>query len=138
MFGEKRRIKDLRERPALAGVWGLVLWALLATALTVAALEDEDPLWVGLPPAPGVLHLTPPPETEAEFAAELAAELAAEAKAAEAPPPPAARPPDDLFHQPQAADPDPDLFFQPPPQAPPRSAYPEILEEIFDPEAPAE
>jgi hypothetical protein len=124
----------LKERPALAGVWGLILWALLATALTVAALEDEDPLWVGLPPAPGVLHLNPLPETEAEFAAELAAE----AEAAETPPPSAALPPDDLFHQPQAADPDPDLFFQPLPQTPPRSAYPEILEEIFDPEAPAE
>ena len=127
-------MKDLKERPALAGVWGLILWISLATALTVAALEEEDPLWVGLPPAPGVLLLDPLPETEAEFADELAAA----AEAAEAPPPSEALPPDDLFHQALTADPDPDLFFQPPPQAPPRSVYPEILEEIFDPEAPAE
>ena len=102
--------------------------------------KEEDPQWVGLPPAPGVLHLAPPPETEAEFAAELAAE--AEAAASEAPPS-ALPPPDDLFHQPSASGwlvpSDPDLFFQPPPRPPtgPRSAYPEFLEEIFDPEAPA-
>jgi hypothetical protein len=66
-----------------------------------AAPEDDDPQWVGLPPAPGMLHLDDP-------------------------------------HL------DPDLFFQPPspPAGPrsagPRSAYPDFLEDFFDPDSPAE
>jgi len=86
------------------------------------AEEDKrvDPQWVGLPPAPEILLLDPLPETEAEFAAEL--------EAAKAPTPPR---PDPW--------PETDLFFQPPsPSAEPRPAYPEFLEDVFDPEAPAE
>jgi len=96
----------------------------------LAEAPEENPEWVGLPPAPGVLYLDARPETEAE-------------------PAPAAEP--DLFFQPpwpasgQADLPWPDpasqtLFFQPPPPpARPAAPDPEQAEDYyFDPEVPAE
>ena len=105
-------------------MWALAILAVLVTALAgpggsspAEPMPEEDPQWVGLPPAPGVLFLDPIPETEEDLAAELANEAA---------PPPGLPPSEDPPFQP-----DLDIFIQPSPEAGQEF-------ESFDPEAPAE
>jgi len=97
--------------------------AVPAAPLSGSAL-GEDPQWVGLPPAPGVLLLDPIPETEEDLAAELANEVAPSPGL-----PPEALMPEDEF-SPQPLD-DSDIFLQPEADGhPPRHSAPE--EEVFD------